>query len=52
LTRFLSSEDFSSKALWSLAKSTIRAIEMEEGIIVFDNSMAEKPYADENELIC
>jgi transposase len=51
-TRFLSSSDFDSKQLWALVKQTVREIEIDEGILVFDDSISEKPYTDESELIC
>jgi DDE superfamily endonuclease len=51
VTHFLSEEDFTSKHLWGLTKSTVRKIESDEGIIVFDDTVEEKPYTDENELI-
>ena len=52
LTRFLSSDDFSSKTLWQLVKGTVREIEEDEGALIFDDSISEKPYTDENELVC
>ena len=33
VTRFLSSEDFTSSKLWMLVKPTVREIESEEGVI-------------------
>ena len=52
ITRFLSSEDYTSKQLWKLVKPIIREVSMEEGILVFDDSISEKPYTAENELVC
>ncbi len=51
VTRFLSEEDFTSKHLWRLTKSTVRQVETEEGILIIDDTIEEKPYTDENELI-
>ena len=51
VTSFLSEEDFTSRHLWRLTKSTVRQIETEEGIIIIDDTIEEKPYTDENELI-
>jgi DDE superfamily endonuclease len=51
ITRFLSEEDYGSKQLWQLVKPIIREIESEEGIIIFDDTIEEKPYTDENSLI-
>ena len=52
VTKFLASDDFNSKQLWLLVKSTIRKIESEEGVIIFDDTISEKPYTDENRIIC
>lgn len=52
ITRFLSKEQFSSKDLWHLAKPIIRKIESSEGVLIFDDSIEEKPYTDENDIIC
>jgi len=52
VTRFLSANDYDSKQLWLLIKPEIRKIESEEnGIFIVDNTIEEKPYTDENELI-
>lgn len=52
VTRFLSSELFSSADLWKLVKPTVRKIQSTDGVIIIDDSVEEKPYTDENELIC
>lgn len=51
ITRFLSTKDYGSKQLWKLVKLTIRKIESEEGVFIVDDTIEEKPYTDENELI-
>jgi hypothetical protein len=51
VTRFLSEEDFTSKQFWSLVKPTVRQIQSSEGILIFDDTIGEKPSTDENELI-
>jgi len=51
ITRFLSGADYGSKELWSLVKPTIRRIESEDGVLIFDDTIEEKPYSDENELV-
>lgn len=51
ITRFLRSEDFCPKDLWHYAKSFVREIESSEGVLIVDDSIEEKPYSDENELI-
>ena len=52
ITRFLSSKEFKSKDLWEIAKPIIRRIESDDGVIAIDDSIEEKPYSQENELIC
>lgn len=52
ITRFLSSEPKRSADLWRIAKPLVRQIEAEDGVIVIDDSIEEKEYTDENELIC
>jgi hypothetical protein len=51
ITRFLSKEDYDSKQLWKLVKPTIRKIESGDGIFIVDDTIEEKQYTDENELI-
>ncbi|MCK5513467.1 MAG: IS701 family transposase, partial [Deltaproteobacteria bacterium] len=36
VTRFLASNDFNSKQLWTLVKPTVRKIESEDGVLIFD----------------
>lgn len=52
ITRFLSKLDYASKDLWQVVKSKVRQIESEEGVLIFDDTIMEKPYTDENEIIC
>jgi len=51
VTRFLSEQDFSSKDLWKIVKPTIRKIETEDGIVTIDDTIEEKPYTEENEIV-
>jgi DDE superfamily endonuclease len=51
VTRFLSSKNYSSSDLWRFAKSPYKSIEEENGVLIIDDSIEEKPYTDENELI-
>lgn len=51
ITRFLSQEEYSSKDLWQEVKKTVRKIEREDGCIIFDDTIQEKPYTDENEIM-
>jgi hypothetical protein len=52
IQRFLASEKRTSADLWRLVKPHIRAIESDDGVLVVDDSIAEKPYTDENEIVC
>ena len=52
ITRFLSQEDFTSKELWKVMKKSVREIETDDGILIFDDTIQEKAHSKENELIC
>lgn len=56
VTRFLfSEEELNSPKLWRLVKPLVRQIEEEEqnsGVLIVDDTIEEKPYTDESELIC
>lgn len=52
MTRFLSSGPFTSKDLWGQVKPIIRQIEDEEGCLIFDDTIQEKAWTDENEIMC
>jgi hypothetical protein len=51
ITRFLSATDYTSRDLWALVKPTVRAIEADDGVLIFDDTIEEKPSTDENEII-
>jgi len=52
ITRFLSETIPRSQDLWRLVKAHVREIESPEGIITVDDSIEEKPYTDENDIVC
>ena len=52
ITQFLSAREYTSKDLWRLVKPKIREIETDDGCIIFDDTIEEKPYTDENDIIC
>jgi hypothetical protein len=52
VTRFLASAPKTSADLWRQAKPLLRQIENPQGVLIIDDSIEEKPYTDENELIC
>ncbi len=49
--RFLNADDYDSRQLWKLVKPTVRKIESEDGVLIFDDTVEEKLYTDENEAI-
>ena len=51
-TRMLSHQDFTSKELWQLVKPIVREIESDEGVLIFDDTIQEKAWMEENDLIC
>lgn len=51
VTRFLSSEDFTSAKLWELTKPIVKEISSKDGVIIIDDSIEEKPSTDENEIV-
>lgn len=52
VTRFLSQKDYTSKELWKVVKQSVRDIEDDEGVLTFDDTVQEKPYSQETDLIC
>jgi len=50
VTRMLSSPRMSSKEWWRLVKPQVRQVEREDGVIIVDDSIVEKPYTDETEI--
>src|SRR5271156_350476 len=53
ITRFLNGKEFTSKELWEYIKPEVRKIEEEVGgVLILDDTIEEKTYTDENEIIC
>ena len=53
ITRFLNGKEFSSKELWEYIKPEIRKIEEDVGgVLIIDDTIEEKTYTDENQIIC
>lgn len=50
--RFLAREAQTSADLWRMVKPHVRQMQSEDGVMIVDDSIAEKPYTDENEIIC
>ena len=53
ITRFLNGKEQSSRELWKYVKPEIRKIEEDSGgVLIIDDTIEEKMYTDENEIIC
>jgi hypothetical protein len=52
VSRFLASEQRTSADWWRMVKPYVRQIERADGVLIIDDSIAEKPYTDENDIIC
>jgi len=52
IQRLLSKEQLGSAELWQIVKPHVRQIEQDDGVMIIDDSIAEKPYTDENDIIC
>jgi hypothetical protein len=52
ITRFLSEREYTSKDLWLEVKSAVRQIESGDGVLIFDDTISEKTWTDENEIVC
>jgi hypothetical protein len=50
--RFLAGERMTSADLWRIVKPHVRQIQQDDGVMIVDDSIAEKPYTDENDIIC
>lgn len=51
ITRFLASKVHTSADLWSIAKPLVRAAASPRAAIIIDDTIEEKPYTDENEMV-
>jgi len=52
ITRLLASEKQTTVGWWQLVKPLVRKVEQTSGVLIFDDSIEEKPYTDENEIVC
>ena len=51
VTRLLSRNEFTSQTLWEMVKPVVRQLEGTDGVLIFDDTIQEKPYSKENSLI-
>ena len=52
ITRYLSNNEFNSKTLWKKVKQTVREIESDDACLIFDDTIQEKKWTDESEIMC
>jgi len=52
VTRFLAQQELTDKDLWKIVKPHLRRIQSDDGVLILDDSIEEKPYTDASELIC
>jgi len=52
VSRMLASPKMTSKDWWRMVKPHVRKIEQADGVMIMDDSIEEKAYTDENEIIC
>jgi hypothetical protein len=53
ITRFLNDSELTSKDLWEYVRPELRKIEEDKGgVLIIDDTIEEKTYTDENEIIC
>jgi len=50
--RLLAGPEQTAADVWRVAKPHVRQIERDDGVIIVDDSSAEKPYTDENAIVC
>jgi DDE superfamily endonuclease len=51
VTRFLSRQELTDADLWRAVKPQLREVQSEEAVLIIDDTVEEKPYTDESELI-
>ena len=52
IQRFLAGTPRTSADLWRVVKPHVRAVQRDDGVLIVDDSIAEKPYTDEHEIVC
>ena len=51
ITRFLAREKQTAKDLWRIAKPLVRQVQAKTAALIIDDTIEEKPYTDENEIV-
>lgn len=52
VTRYLSSKKKTAADLWKIVKPMVRKVQSPSGVLIIDDSIEEKPYTDENDIVC
>ena len=52
VTRYLAGTKKTATDLWRTVKSFVREVQAEVGVLIIDDSIEEKPYTDENDIVC
>ena len=52
MTRYLAGTKKTASDLWRTVKSFVRDVQSEVGVLILDDSIEEKPYTDENDIVC
>jgi DDE superfamily endonuclease len=52
ITRMPAGKRPGSAELWQLLKPQVRKMQSAEGVMIIDDSIEEKPYTDENDIVC
>jgi hypothetical protein len=52
ITRFLDQARYDQKEYWQIIKPVVRQIQRDDAAVLVDDTIEEKPYTDESELVC
>lgn len=52
VTRYLAGPKKTARDLWRTVKALVRDVQSETGVLISDDSIEEKPYTDENAMVC
>src|SRR5215470_9633020 len=52
VTRYLAGTQKTARDLWRTVKAFVRDVQSEAGVLILDDSIEEKPYTDENDIVC
>ena len=52
VTRYLAGTKKTASDLWRTVKPFVREVQAEAGVLIIDDSIEEKPYTDENDMVC